>query len=415
MTVDARPGQFWTVNYAGFVIVAASVLGGGAGQGYWTDHVVEILMLPALFMGMTNLGHSRFEPAGRAFALFVLVFLALQFLPVSTPKTLPAFPGLDHLELWTVSAEKSLNSAAYLACLVGFGLYISLFRDDQHQRLIKFVFLGLAINMLIGLIQLSYSSNTAAEGYLPFIIRSGLFSNENHLSAFVFVTIPLVAWRFLSFEARPLVYIAATLMIVGFLFAVGSRAGMALSAGLSVFCLFWFMLARQPVSYRLGYMALGAAIFLFAMAQNGMDTALEGDLRLLFFKNTVAAIKDHWLFGTGLGTFTLVYPYYQPDSEIINVYANHAHNDLLEFYLEGGLLSGLILVAGFFLVVKNMFRSPLAQAGALSIFAIAIHSIVDYPLRTFANAATLTMLFAIVLSARPAPIQNEAPAAKRGY
>ena len=403
MTVDERPSHFWTVNYTGFVILTASILGGGAGQGYWTDHLVEILMLPAVFIGITNIGHSRFETAGRAFALFVLTFLALQFLPVSTPKSLPVFDGLDHLNLWTASPEKSLNSATFLASLVGFGLFVSLMPDEQHQRLVKFVFLGLAIQMLIGLIQLSYSANTEADGYLPFIIRSGLFSNENHLSAFVFAAIPLVAWRFLSLEARPLVYIVAALLIVGFLFAVGSRAGMALSAGLSVFCLFWFMLARQPISYRLVYVALGAAIFLFVMAQNGMDTALEGDLRQVFFKNTLKAIQDHWLFGTGIGTFTLVYPYYQPDSEIIDVYANHAHNDLLEFYLEGGVLAGLILVSGAVLVVKNMFRSPLAQAGALSVFALGIHSIVDYPLRTFANAATLTVLFAIILSVKPAP------------
>ena len=64
---------------------------------------------------------------------------------------------------------------------------------------------------------------------------------------------------------------------------------------------------------------------------------MEG-ARIPFAHNTITAAKAYMPFGSGVGTFVSVYPGFEPAHDAIsNVYANHAHNDLLEVWLEGGV------------------------------------------------------------------------------
>jgi O-antigen ligase len=64
--------------------------------------------------------------------------------------------------------------------------------------------------------------------------------------------------------------------------------------------------------------------------------------RLRFYVELLPYVKDHWLWGTGLGTFAEYYPAYValPDLRV----ANFAHNEWLQFFCETGLVGGTALV-----------------------------------------------------------------------
>ncbi len=87
---------------------------------------------------------------------------------------------------------------------------------------------------------------------------------------------------------------------------------------------------------------------------------------------------------------------------VAHVFANHAHDDILELWLETGIV-GVALLALFavwlgFGVVKFWWRPPaqaddldrsLARTGTIVIGLLIAHSFVDYPLRTGAIMAVL--------------------------
>ena len=76
------------------------------------------------------------------------------------------------------------------------------------------------------------------------------------------------------------------------------------------------------------------------------DDPLHG-ARLEFAHNTINAAEAYMPFGSGFGTFMSVYPSFEPPQDALDDrYVNHAHDDVLEVWLEGGIMS-LMLMAAF--------------------------------------------------------------------
>ena len=128
------------------------------------------------------------------------------------------------------------------------------------------------------------------------------------------------------------------------------------------------------------------------------------DARLPFARNTVEAALAYMPFGSGLGTFVPVYAMFEkPEDTMADVYANHAHNDVLELWLNAGAM-GLVLVGMFvvWLVLRSIeiWRSAppegaseldwtLARAATIVVALLVVHSLLDYPLRTGAMMAVM--------------------------
>ena len=95
--------------------------------------------------------------------------------------------------------------------------------------------------------------------------------------------------------------------------------------------------------------------------------------------------KDYPVFGSGLGSFAVVFPRYSEDGTAAS-YA-HAHNDYLEFAAETGLLGlsllGLMVAMSFAAALRAQYlrRDPLMRglsfAAIMGIMALMIHSAVD--------------------------------------
>ena len=116
-------------------------------------------------------------------------------------------------------------------------------------------------------------------------------------------------------------------------------------------------------------------------------------------------------FGSGFGTFTAVYPSFEPPQDVLdNRYVNHAHDDVLELWLEGGAMS-LLLMAVFsgwlFMASTKIWRQApadshaidvlLARAATIVIPIIIVHSVFDYPLRTDAMMAVFALSCALLV------------------
>lgn len=402
------PKRLW-FYYAGFVIVLAFLLGGGTVQGLWTDRVIQIALIPALFLGLGRIDDSRWSLAAKILAAATILLLALNFLPIGRD-----WPGGESATasgiFWTVAASRTFESMLVYLPVLSFALFLSRFADQDQERLLRFVVVGLLINLGVGAFQLSSSATGAGDAnILPYALNAGVFVNPNHFSALVNAVIPIFAYFYLRRTSRPLFFGALLALMLLYLFAVGSRAGMGIS--LCVAAISILMFAKLPRLRTLRPIMIAIIILMAA----GLSTlqpdflGVSGTSRGAIYMTTIRAFLEHWIFGTGIGTFENVYPIYEDLGSITSSYVNHAHNDFLELALEAGI-PGLALMAGFFvLVFRGAGRTQMAKAYAVSVIAIAAHSLVDYPARTMAIAVLLAVLTAHLFSIRG----RDAPARQR--
>ena len=112
--------------------------------------------------------------------------------------------------------------------------------------------------------------------------------------------------------------------------------------------------------------------------------------------------KDYPVFGSGLGSFAVVFPRYSGDGTAVS-YAD-AHNDYLQFGAETGVvglsLLGLMVLMSFAAALRAQYlrRDPLMRglsfAAMMGIMALMIHSAADFNLQIPANALTFMLLLA---------------------
>jgi hypothetical protein len=144
------------------------------------------------------------------------------------------------------------------------------------------------------------------------------------------------------------------------------------------------------------------------------------DARLTLARNTFTAAKTFLPFGSGIGSFVQVYGMFEKPSDIfVDSFANHAHNDFLEFFLETGLIGAAFAVAFLVWLTFSAARAwqrtarltgsidrSLARAASIVIVLLLLHSFVDYPLRT--NAIMAIFAFSCAMLVRPLTIEQTA-------
>ena len=389
------------------MILVAMLIGGGAAQGLWSDHIIEILLVPALFFGLSGAGKSRLGIPARILVLCTFALLLAQFIPFQRP--LPDVAGL--LERGTSPAfsrdiGNSLEAALFAVGVLGFFLYLSKFSTDLLERLPRFMLVGFFVNFAVMVVQLSFDKRIPIGNILPFEITAGLFGNQNHASTLIYCIIPVFAYLFIARNRRLVIYVGLIALVVAVLTAQGSRAGMGISAGLGVLCFAWFLAPQSSWLVRsVQFLAAGLVVVFIVLLPFNPDW-LGDDPRSTTFVNTMQAVKAYWPYGSGLGTFINIYPAFEPIANVDAYYVNHAHSDYLELMLEGGAMALILIAAFLMLVLKNMYRTPFSSAAGIAILSIAIHSAVDYPLRTFGIAILVAFFAAVVLSQSSMPLKS---------
>jgi O-antigen ligase len=264
----------------------------------------------------------------------------------------------------------------------------------------------------------------------------GFFANANHHAAFMYCAIPLAAgWTVgvLHHHAGRRLSVFLLLLFVGAVVVAvsltNSRAGMALTfvGGLSCLVLIGRgMKGRLRRRVLFGAIAMTFCALLVAfqfgfvsLAQKVQDVNVMGDLRWPVAEVTTQAALANMPLGTGFGTFVPIYEMSAPRTYLRDHYVNHAHNDWLELWLEAGV-AALVLLSAFFAwfaaASYSVWRQApanvhvadvaLARAASIVIVLLALHSAVDYPLRTIA----LNSLFAVACAFLIQPTRQAASA-----
>ncbi|MDP2258229.1 MAG: O-antigen ligase family protein [Caulobacter sp.] len=435
---------------AALLAAAAIVFAGATREGELLNAGVRLLALLVLLLAAFRLSRIDLRTEWRRPLILAAAIAALpliQLIPLP-PLIWTHLPGRGEIVAlydaagmpppWHglgLNPEGSLNAA--LALLPGLAMFLAIITVETRGRVFTaLVAVAFALaGTLLGLVQVAEGPESALRFYDTTNPSSavGFFSNRNHQASLQLVAMPLVtAVLAATFPNRrgwpsvPAMVIAAALLALLAVTTVltDSRAGMVLYPPVVAACALILLRDRIPkLSGRVVLITLGGLIVFGGLLAGGalmsrpeLVAELASDPRMAGLPTVSAEALRQLPFGAGLGAFDEIYRSRETIEGMQSAYLNHAHNDLLELWLEAGL-PGLVLV-GLFVVwfgrrSWDAWRTPgmdgvLACAGSIIVGALLLHSLVDYPLRTGAMSAMLGLGCGLLL---PHPGQKAVVAA----
>ncbi len=444
-----------SVKYSAFLAFLTIVLfTGGASR---PDVTSLLILRPAafLFLGYACLVITRqqFDLVRAPFILLsclaALMLLQLIPLPPSIWSSLPqrdviyeVSKDLGLQDLWrpiSLVPSRTLNSLMSLSVPAAAMMLFAIL-DDNARRKVPLVIIVMGVaSMLLGLLQVAgpidgllYTYAITNNG-----VMVGFFANRNHHAVFLACMIPIATGvlfdRISSKRGRKIdqnfLHIALTIslmvFVLSYVLVTGSRSGTLLAfVGLLIAAMLWALwlmlqsshsadagsvngnaITRRialrknvkfvPIVLVIILLGLAAAIYSdrdFALIRYQQLNDVE-ELREKTYPVLVQMAKTHFSIGTGFGSFEWLYKMWEPDDLLTTSYLNQAHNDGLQWVIEGGIPALAILVSlfwmmyrrGFELVRKLRNNSRVYFVSIAAFFVVLIcvaASLADYPLRT---------------------------------
>jgi len=414
-------------NNALALLVSFIILFGGSAQFFSPSDIV--VRISAIFIIAWLIFTKESVDIPRIFVIFVfLVFMAvvIQLLPL--PFDLwRSFPGAEKsvnlltaanvtsdMRVLSISPTRTLDSLLFMIVPVT-GFLLGCNSENAERIDVLNVFIGLAlVSSLLGAIQLLAPESFDA---YPYQITNegsavGIFANRNHQSLFMALAILLIAARISIARGSRRALIFSLCASLGFFVSAvvtQSRAGygLVILCLLSSYLIVYARILRQTrfeikrrLKIFLGVSSLFSIIFLTLLASVPVLRRIVGLASEPFNRTegiliSMAAFRDFWLTGSGLGSFAWLAPSYEDPTTIDFAHWNHAHNDWLQLLVELGLLGlGLMLVAISFATSRLNYAAHNIDHGddawrffklMMACVGVAVlHSLVDYPLRTAA-------------------------------
>jgi O-antigen ligase len=299
---------------------------------------------------------------------------------------------------------------------------------ERCRKILPWLLGAVALSCLWGLAQVAGGPQSGFYRYSVTNLDAavGFFSNRNHNAVLLAAAFPMLAiWMRAPTRhtrvhplARRWVAIASAVFLIPMLLVTGSRGGLLLGFAGAAFAAWYLWRTRDLVaavapSGRFGrlvrflpFVAAGivvVAALLLARAEaitRIFGESLADDPRAHFTPLVFRITKDFMPFGSGFGSFDPVFRAYEPAEALRPLYFNHAHNDLLELAMTGGI-PALLIILLFFIwfarIIALLIRARRGRGADFGFLAAAIivstlaSSLVDYPLRT----PLLAALFAI--------------------
>lgn len=442
------------------------VLGGGTKAGFLADVVIQLLAvgLLALLIACPRPAPSHQHTSVLRFACVItgalVSIILLQLVPLP-PGVWQRLPGRERWaemlsiagqsDVWRpLSLSPELTWLALMSLLPPIVVFWATASSSVRGRrvLLASIVVFAAASGMLGLAQVAQGE---ASGLRPFEITNrgeavGLFANRNHFSALLYAALLLsFPWAavassnlmeaFGSRRGLPtsvlLSAVLAFTTVVVLLSAQAitrSRAGMALTvlavcAGVAL-----TLGIQQGQKLRAARVPLAAVLlalvfaFQFTLYRNleRFDADPLADTRIPYAQNTWTAALAVFPFGAGVGSFVEVYGSFERLQDLHATFANRAHNDVLEGWLELGVPGAVVLLLFVFWYLRRTIDvwwrdgsgsampldRMLARAAALTIVLIAAHSFVDYPLRTGAISALFALCCGLLVPP-PRPLDSE--------
>ena len=342
--------------------------------------------------------------------------------------------GAGLAESWrplTLSPMNGLSGVASMATPLAVLLLAVQLGQDERRRLLVYI-LGIGIlSAVFGLIQIISGAQSPFYLYRITNVGSavGVFANRNHAAVFLSAMFPLLS-TFVSMktadaskqETYRLAAIGVGAVLMTLIIITGSRSGLVLGAvGLGGAALLYQKRTfrgterRGRTVLKTGMSAwiggLGVLLIVVLAVSFSRDEALDrtfsissaDDSRSEFWASAYTMLWQHLPFGSGTGTFPDLYQISMPNELLRGNYANHVHNDYIEFILTNGIPGAIFLIAGLFWFLRQSVliwtRSRTistsvryARMASISLAIFMLASIVDYPLRTPIIMAIFTVL-----------------------
>jgi len=317
----------------------------------------------------------------------------------------------------SISPDLTLNSIAALAVpLVGF-VAAATISGQRFYKLLPVLIGASLLSALLAIIQLAQGPESSF--YLYRITNAGagvgFFANRNHQAIFMALTFPMLAlWAAVGPRPKNKLFrlwiaFIISLLLIATILVSGSRAGLALGAAGLAFAYFqlrglglapfvsvggvWYKPLRWAFWIAGISLVAAAALLSRAAALERIISTNLGEARARDLPLLIDIGSDFYPLGSGIGTFDPLFRIYERHSDLEPEYLNHAHNDLLELWITGGL-PALLLLGGFILWWArsswNAFRPSdsfslrrgFGRLGAIFILLLLLGSLVDYPVRT---------------------------------
>ena len=285
------------------------------------------------------------------------------------------------------------NLAVYFVALQAFS-----------DRKLRFWFLRalLLFGFLISIISPLQALTTQAKVFWLFQIPNatsvffGPFVYTNQYAAFIELLLPIALYFALTEEKGQAFYVLVAAVMYTSVIAASSRMGFTLTTLeiLIVPLLAVRFRQAQPRQILIGGALFAGMIILLAVAV-GPDNLLarfsQSDpyvVRREFVYSSFNMIKASPFFGVGLGNWSTAYPAWaQFDS---GRFANQAHNDWIQWAVEGGLPFAALMLL---LAIRGIPQGVRSVWG-VGVAALFLHCLVDYPIQRTAVAVVFFTLLA---------------------
>ena len=433
--------------------IAAIALGGGGSSAPTSELALQLaaaIVLAAWILLPPRTPAPTMPPVLWGLIVLALIVPVVQLIPLP-PSIWQAMPGRDVQKAaltligsehswrpWSIAPPRTV--AALLAIvppLVALAMVSMLDRSERYWVIAAIAGMALA-SFALGALQVSsgprniwYLYQYTHTGFLV-----GFHANRN--AEVDVLLIGLVAWtaillpvqRRLGRTRTGAILLAVSAVLVLGCLLTGSRTGIALVPVAFVFIVsMWWR--RQRRHRHLAALAAATAVLVvgvsYLVQANRVLSAifdrfrLDEDGRIFLWVDTWTAIKRFWPFDSGIGTFR---PAFLPGEQLAVVddtWPGRAHNEYLELLLEAGAAGAVVLAAAIALIVWVAIRAARRKSrpdGAQVLFAcaaltiVAIHSIVDYPLRSMALAHLAAVAVGLLVAI--AQQQGEPETAEKG-
>jgi O-antigen ligase len=234
------------------------------------------------------------------------------------------------------------------------------------------------------------------------------------------------AWIWHREGSRCWVFLASTILMIIALVASQSRGGMASFALTCVIAAIPAIVrggkdrdslaSRSDIYFRkalISMLLLGALLVGTLLLTSGtagrwrsiMDASAR--YRISIWHKGIGAISDFPATGTGLGSFSSIFPRYQMAAYTSEI--GHAENEYLQWTIETGLVGLAIMAFTLFAFARlTYFRLPARKDGyyrcigygtLLSVTSLGIHNLSDFNTHVTSNALTFVAVAAVAIVA----------------
>lgn len=387
-------------------------------------------------------GSWRLEKLSLLAPMLALAALAfLQTLPLFTQDGTRVSRALsaDQYETW-------LFIYKLLALILTLELLLRYTDSRRRLRALIYVVIGVCVaSAAFGILRQALQQQPGGDGFLASYLKKGegygQFVNRNHFAFLMEMGLGLALGLIVRGGVRrdrALIFLAVAVLLWTALVLSNTRAGI-----FSMLCQLLFIglllsltrsvrttdaekaRAKKSAHWRVDRFFAARIILVVCLvaAVSGMVVWIGGDPlanriqgdasaeepsprsntdRVDIWRATWHLIKDHPIAGVGFGGYLASIGQYHDASGVLT--PHQAHNDYLELLAGGGIIGGAIGIWFVLALIKNLrarlrLTDSLRRAacfGALAgIFAVAVHSFVDFGLHITLNALVLVALIAI--------------------